>query len=244
MRVSGNTVLITGGGSGIGLALAEEFGRRGNEVILCGRRLERLRAARERVPQAHIRVCDLSRASSRKALAGWLLSQFEGLNVLVNNAGIQRMVDFQRGEPDLADLNEEVATNLIAPVHLSTLLIPHLKRQKLAAIVNVSSGLAFTPLAVVPVYCATKAAIHSISLTMRYQLRETSVRVFEVAPPTVATALSGSRRRPAEDAESMSPGEAAAGILEALEKDEYEAALGRAAGLHKQREALFEAINP
>ncbi len=123
------------------------------------------------------------------------------------------------------------------------MLIPHLRRQEHAAIVNISSGLAFTPLAVVPVYCSTKAAIHSLSLSLRFQLRDTSVRVFEVAPPIVPTALSGSRQRPEGEEHSMSTEGVALGIVEALERDQYEVALGPAVGLYKQREALFPAIN-
>lgn len=243
MRTSGNTVLITGGGSGIGLALAQALLRRGNEVIICGRRRVRLQEAKRHNPGLHIRVCDVTRPASQRALVSWLTSEHKTLNVLVNNAGIQRPVDLQKGARDLADADHEIATNLAAPLHLSSLLIPHLKRKQEAAIVNISSGLAFTPLAVVPVYCATKAAIHSLSLTMRHQLRETSVRVFEVAPPMVATELSGSRRRPDGNEAALSAEEVAVGILEALEQDDYEVALGPAVSLRRMREALFPAIN-
>ncbi len=173
----------------------------------------------------------------------WIVSRFSNLNILINNAGIQRAVDFRRGPRDLSDADEEVATNLIAPIHLSALLIPHLRRRQQAAIVNISSGLAFTPLAAVPVYCATKAAIHSLSLTLRFQLRDTPVRLFEVAPPIVAAGLSGRRQRLADDQHTLLPGEVAQGIIDALENDEYEVALGPAAGLYTQREALFAMIN-
>ena len=243
MNLSGNTVLITGGGTGIGLALAEALAGRGNRVIICGRRRERLQEAKKRLPGVHARVCDVSVARSRRALVDWLLSEFKDLNILVNNAGIQRPVDFLRGPRDLSDADDEVATNLTAPIHLSALLIPHLRRKKEAAIVNVSSGLAFTPLAAVPVYCATKAALHSFSLSLRHQLRDTSIRVFEVAPPMVATELSGKRRRPEDNAHAMTAEAAAAGIVDALERNEYEVALGGAAGLRAQREALFSTIN-
>lgn len=243
MKTTGNTVLITGGGTGIGLALAEQLVRQGNQVIICGRRRQRLLAAKKRLPQLIIRVSDVSKSASRCALAQWITSEFKHLNILVNNAGIQRTIDFRRGPRDLAWADEEVATNLMAPIHLSALLIPHLRRQKQAAIVNVSSGLAFTPLAVVPVYSATKAAIHSLSLALRFQLRGTRVRVFEVAPPIVPTELSGRRRRPEDAEHSMSADAVAQGIVDSLECDRYEVALGPAAGLHKLREALFATIN-
>jgi uncharacterized oxidoreductase len=243
MKTSGNSVLITGGGSGIGLALAELVLNRGNRVIICGRRRDRLQAARRRLPGLNIRACDISRPRSRRALVAWLTSEFKDLNILVNNAGIQRPIDFLKGRHHLPDADEEVATNLTAPIHLSALLIPHLKRKKEAAIINISSGLAFTPLAAVPVYCATKAAIHSLSLCLRHQLRDTSVRVFEIAPPMVATELSGSRHRPDEDEDFMTPQAVAAGVLEALGKDQHEVALGAAANLRARREALFAVIN-
>jgi len=243
MKTIGNTVLITGGGTGIGLALAEALVHRGNEVIICGRRHERLRVAKKILPNIHIRVCNVSVARSRRAMVDWLLSGFKNFNLLINNAGIQRSVDFLRGSRNLVDADEEIATNLTAPIHLSALLIPHLRRKKKAAIVNISSGLAFTPLAVVPVYCATKAAVHSFSLSLRHQLRNTSVRVFEIAPPIVDTGLSGNRRRPDNRGHTMSPEAVAAGVLDALEKNEYEVALGAAGNLRAQREALFSTIN-
>ena len=236
-------MLITGGGSGIGLALAEALLQRRNEVIVCGRRRERLQAAKKRLPEIHIRVCDVSSAQSRRALVDWLASDFKGLNLLVNNAGIQRSVDFLKGPRDLEDADEEIATNLTAPIHLSALLIPHLRRKKEAAIVNISSGLAFTPLAAVPVYCATKAAVHSLSLSLRHQLRDTSVQIFEVAPPMVSTELSKSRKRPEETEDTISPEAVAVGILDSLERNDHEVALGTAAGLRAQREALFSATN-
>jgi uncharacterized oxidoreductase len=243
MRITGNTVLITGGGTGIGLALAEQLLRQGNQVIICGRRESRLLAARKRFPQLAIRICDVSKPDARQELVQWVTSEFDQLNILVNNAGIQRVVDFRIGPRDLPAADEEVATNLVAPIHLSAMLIPYLKRREHAAIINISSGLAFTPLAVVPVYCATKAAIHSLSLSLRFQLRDTPVCVFEVAPPTVPTELSGRPNRPEGDEHSMSPEAVAKGILDALEHDQYEVALGPAVGLYKQREALFAAIN-
>ncbi len=243
MKTSGNRVLITGGGSGIGLALTEELVRRGNQVIICGRRRNRLQAAQARVPGIHSRVCDISKARSRQALVDWVLSEFKQLNVLVNNAGIQRQVNFLKGSRDLGEADEEVGTNLIAPIHLSAQLVPHLRRKKEAAIVNISSGLAYTPLAVVPVYCATKAAVHSWSLSLRHQLRDTSVRVFEVAPPMVATELAGRRNKGEDGKYVMSAVAVAVGVVEALERNQHEVALGAAANLLAQREALFSAIN-
>lgn len=245
MKVSGNTVLITGGGSGIGLALAEAFVERGNEVIICGRRKRVLNAVQARLGKIHVRACDVTRARSRMALVDWVLSEFKQLNVLVNNAGIQRPVDFLKGARDLSMADDEISTNLTAPIHLSAQLIPHLRRKKAAAIVNISSGLAFAPVSPVPVYCATKAAIHSLSLTLRHQLRDTSVKVFEIAPPIVATELSGKRQQGRGDnVHAMLPGAVAEGTLKAMDKDRFEVALGMAANLRTKREKLFSMMNP
>ena len=243
MKTSGNTVVITGGGSGIGLALTEALVRSGNQVVICGRRRDRLKAVQARMPGVHFRVCDVSKARSRQALVDWLLSEFRQLNVLINNAGIQRQVNFLKGPKDLGEADNEVATNLIAPIHLSAQLLSHFRRKKKAAIVNISSGLAFTPLAFVPVYCATKAGVHSWSISLRHQLRNTSVLVFEVAPPMVATALAGERHRPEVGAFVMSAEAVADGVLKALGQNQYEVALGAAANLLAEREALFSAIN-
>jgi uncharacterized oxidoreductase len=243
MQISGNTILITGGATGIGLALAEALVSRGNEVIVCGRRRHKLAAARARVPQIHVRACDLSKPAARRALVTWTVARFPHLNILVNNAGVQRPVDFRKGARDLSYADEELAINLAAPIHLSALLVPHLRRRKQAAIVNISSGLGFTPLAAVPVYSATKAAIHSLSLSIRRQLRDTTVRIFEIAPPIVATELAGGRRRPDEGEHTMTPGEVAIDIINAIEHDRYEVPLGAAANLFDQRDALFAVIN-
>jgi len=241
LKTSGNTVLITGGGTGIGFALAQEFISRGNGVVICGRRIQRLQSAKKQLPGLQTRVCDVSKAASRKSLLEWLASSFPALNILVNNAGIQRAIDFRTGR-NLPQVDAELSTNLAGPIHLSASLIPHLRKQKRSAIVNISSGLAFTPLAAVPVYCATKAAIHAFTLSLRHQLRNTSVRVFEAAPPIVRTELSGRRSRPEGDF-VMSAHEVARGILEALENDTYEVALGAATHLRQQREAMFAALN-
>ncbi|MGW8302302.1 MAG: SDR family oxidoreductase [Desulfobacterales bacterium] len=243
MKTSGNTVLITGGGSGIGLALTEALVRSGNQVVICGRRRDRLKAVQARMPGVHFRVCDVSKARSRQSMVDWLLSEFRQLNVLINNAGIQRQVNFLKGPKDLREADNEVATNLMAPIHLSAQLLSNLRKKKEAAIVNISSGLAFTPLAFVPVYCATKAAVHSWSLSLRHQLRNTSVRVFEVAPPMVATALAGERHRPEVGDYVMSAEAVADGVLKALGENRYEVALGAAANLLAERETLFTVIN-
>ena len=190
MELSGNTILITGGASGIGLAFGERFLAAGNEVIVCGRRAERLEELKENYPHIHTRVADVGEESSRIELYDWAASLFPNLNVLVNNAGIQRRVRLDERE-DWAATRQEIAINLEAPIHLSRLFITLLRRQRRSAIINVTSGLSFVPLANVPVYCATKAALHSFTLSLRHQLAETPIEVIEIIPPAVDTDLGG-----------------------------------------------------
>jgi uncharacterized oxidoreductase len=190
MDVGSNTILITGGASGIGLALAERFLRAGSRVIVCGRREDKLREAQTRLPGLAIRTCDVAEERERKALLAWAVAEFPGLNVLVNNAGIQRRVGLATPE-EWRETRQEIAINLEAPIHLSRLFIPHLLKQERPAIVNVTSGLAFAPLAGVPIYSATKAALRSFTLSLRHQLSSTPIQVVEIVPPAVNTDLGG-----------------------------------------------------
>jgi uncharacterized oxidoreductase len=190
MQLDGNTVLITGGTSGIGLALAVRFLAAGNEVVICGRRESALAAVQEKHPNLHILVADAGKPSAREALFAEVTSRFPKLNVLINNAGIQRRVSVTKREP-WADVAEEIAINLEGPIHLSMLFAAHLAQQERALIANVSSGLAFVPIAAMPVYCATKAALHSFTLSLRHQLQPSGIEVVEIIPPAVRTNLGG-----------------------------------------------------
>ena len=187
MNLNSNTVLITGGGSGIGFALAEHLLRAKSEVIICGRHEEKLLEAQRKHPELKTRVCDVSKETQRTALFKWAATEFPRLNVLVNNAGIQRR--FAIPEPmKWKATSEEIAINLEAPVHLSALFIPHLLKQERPVIMNVTSGLAFSPMASAPIYCATKAALHSFTLSLRHQLASTPIQVIEIIPPAHALA--------------------------------------------------------
>jgi uncharacterized oxidoreductase len=190
MNLGSNTILITGGASGIGLALADRFLRAGSRVIICGRREDKLREAAATRPQLTTRACDLRNAAERVALCTWAIGEFPQLNLLVNNAGIQRRLALADNEPWLQTA-DEIAINLDAPIHLARLFIPHLTAQPASAIINITSGLAFAPLAAAPIYCATKAAMHSFTLSLRHQLAATSTAVIEVIPPAVDTDLGG-----------------------------------------------------
>lgn len=190
-----NTILITGGSNGIGLALAERFLKRGNEVIICGRRESKLKEAKEKFPQLHIKHCDVADEKQRTELCEWVIKEFPDLNILINNAGIQRRIKFtkelSRENFDWSTIKEEIAINLEAPIHLTTLLLKHLSVQKNPCIINITSGLAFMPPVWVPVYGATKAGLHSFTFSLREQLSETDVKVIEIIPPAVNTDLGG-----------------------------------------------------
>ena len=223
MELASNTVLVTGGASGIGLALAERFLAAGSDVIVCGRRAHTLDEARARQPRLNTRVADVASESDRESLVRWAVSEHPALNVLVNNAGIQRRVALADPEPWPAT-HEELVINLEAPIHLSRLMIPHLTKQRTAAIINVTSGLSFAPLATVPIYCATKAALHSFTLSLRHQLAGTSVRVIEVIPPAVDTDLGG----PGLHTFGVPVDEFADGVMPRIARGELEVAYGAA----------------
>ena len=188
MNLSGNTILITGGASGIGLAFAKRFLERGNEVIICGRRTDWLEKAKNELPKIRTRVADVSDPRSREELAAWMIENFPAFNMLVNNAGIQRRIDLTAHET-WEKTRSEIEINLDAPIHLTQLFYPHFAGKESAAILNVTSGLSFMPLANVPVYCATKAALHSFTLSLRWQLKNTHIKVVEIIPPAVDTDL-------------------------------------------------------
>lgn len=191
MQLTGNTILITGGGSGIGRGLAEALHDAGNEVIIAGRRKEALDDTVAANPGMHSIVLDIDSPESIRACATSLKSVWPGLNVVLHNAGIMRAEDLKSGDVSVAEA--EITTNLLGPIRLTAALIEHLLAQPHAAILTVSSGLAFVPIAPTPTYCATKAAIHSWTQSLRYQLRDTSVQVTELVPPLVQTKLMGDK---------------------------------------------------
>jgi uncharacterized oxidoreductase len=192
MRMTGNTMLITGGGSGIGRALAEAFHARGNRVIIAGRRAAPLDEVAAANPGMRATVLDIADTAAIRGFAERLTADEPALNVVIHTAGIMRAEALRDGA--IGDAEETVATNLLGPIRLTAALLPLLAAQPRAAIVTVSSGLAFVPRASTPTYSATKAAIHSYTQALRYQLRDTAVQVIELIPPYVRTGLMGPRQ--------------------------------------------------
>ena len=189
MNLSGNTILITGGSSGIGLGLAGALAALDNTVVITGRDPAKLSAAQRKVANLHVIQSDVTDASAIETLFATLTERFPSLNVLINNAGIMRKLNLQDARLDALDLTREIDTNLVAPIRMTKRFLPHLLSRPSAAIVNISSGLAFVPLPISPVYSATKAAIHSFTQSLRVQLQRTHIKVFELVPPGTDTPL-------------------------------------------------------
>ncbi|TDN37619.1 SDR family NAD(P)-dependent oxidoreductase [Hymenobacter sp. UV11] len=193
MNLTQQTILLTGGGSGIGLALAERLHAVGNTVLICGRDAAKLQAAAERLPGLRTLVCDVAQTAERQRLFEWATTECPDVNVLLNNAGVQRTVSVLENTEAWATTAGEIAINLEAPMHLALLFVGywHTRQQAAPVIINVSSGLGFVPLARVPVYSATKAALHSFTQSLRRQLAGTPTQVIEIIPPAVHTELGG-----------------------------------------------------
>ncbi|GAB3845305.1 SDR family oxidoreductase [Hymenobacter terrigena] len=192
MNLATNTILLTGGASGIGLALAVRFLRAGSTVIIVGRRADKLAEAQQRYPGLITRQANIADVAERLELVRWATAEYPALNVLVNNAGIQNRIQLaDDAATDWEQRREELVINVEAPIHLVTLLVPHLRQRPGAAIINVTSGLSFAPAAFVPIYSATKAALHSFTLSLRHQLAPMGISVLEIVPPAVDTDLGG-----------------------------------------------------
>jgi uncharacterized oxidoreductase len=242
MQLSSNTVVVTGGASGIGLALAERFLKASSRVIICGRREDKLRKAKEKHPEFYVRLCDVASEVDRVSFYNWVTGEFPAVNVLVNNAGIQwrfGVTDKQEWE----QVRQELAINLEAPIHLSLLFIPHFQKQARPAIINITSGLAFAPIAITPIYCATKAALHSFTLSLRHQLSKTPIEVIEIIPPAVDTDLGG----PGLHTFGVPVDEFADAAMKRLEKGDPEIPYGFAErssrASRKELDDIFERMN-
>ncbi len=189
MDLKNNTILITGGTSGIGFELAKELHALGNTVIVTGRSQAKLHSAHRMLPGLHTVQSDAGDPAAIEALFAKVTGDFPSLNILINNAGIMRKIDLNDESKGFENLAREIEINLTGPVQMAGRFLPHLRKQDRAAIVNVSSGLAFVPFPISPVYSATKAGLHSFTQSLRIQLKNTRVKVFELAPPGTETPL-------------------------------------------------------
>ena len=214
MKTTGNTILVTGGNSGIGRGLAEAFHRLGNKVIITGRRQDTLDEVSAANPGIVGMTLDMGDAEGIRAFPERLVRDHPDLNAVIHSAGIMKHERLAEAPDYLATAEETIVTNLLGPIRLTAALLPHLVRQKDAALLTVSSGLAFVPLASTPTYSATKSAIHAYSMAIRHQLKDTSVRVIEIAPPYVRTSLMGERQ--ASDPNAMPLDEFIAEVIEIL----------------------------
>ena len=246
MQLEANTILLTGGATGIGRAFAERLQAAGSQVIAVGRRADKLHEARQRVPGLLTYQADLAQPAERVALAEWVRREHPSLNVLINNAGILNRVavaDLGASPEAWEQARQEIAINLEAPIHLTALLLPHLQGQPGATVLNVSSGLAFTPWAATPVYGATKAALHSFSLSLRYEAAKLGVDVIEVVPPIVQTYLTGTVPPAGEPLAAF-----ADGVLARIAAGEREVGYGsaevRRLASREQLDAYFQQLNP
>jgi uncharacterized oxidoreductase len=239
MKISGRTALITGGSAGIGLALAKALRARGCTVLAVGRSGQRLALAKAACPGLHTIECDLSEDDELSALTKSVANDFGGLDLLFNNAAVMENWNIGK-EPWHAALELELATNLTAPLKLISRLLPGLSAQPSAAIVNVTSALAYAPVAAIPLYCATKAALHSYTKSLRYQLKDTGVRVFELLPSTVATQMSKERF----NTKMLSPEAVVSALLRGMERDRPEIRVGQAVPLYVMTRLAPSLIEP
>jgi uncharacterized oxidoreductase len=241
MQLSGNHILITGGATGIGFAMAEAFLKAGSQVAICGRKCDLLKTAQAQHPALKIHICDVTRDENRRDLLAWTAHEMPELNILINNAGVQRDIDFTHGLDEFLAGENELRVNLEAPVLLAGLFIPLLARNPRPAIVNVSSGLGFVPAARMPVYSASKAGMHAFSMAMRLQLAPLGFKLFEVIPPAVDTPLNSEGRakrggfKPDLDAATF-----VAGVMQSLAKDIPEIGFGMTADFIKASRAELD----
>ena len=223
MMKATNTILITGGGSGIGLQLARALDARGHTVLICGRSEAKLREAARQLPQVATFVCDVSIEKDCLRLYDWVQQNYPECNWLINNAAIAHRGDFLQEAASLHHAKTEFQTNMLAPIRLSYLFLPHLLRQQNSRIINISTGLVYAPLRSYPFYNATKAALHSFTQVLRMQLKNKPVHICEALLPVVDTPWHKGRQPDS----AISPEEAVKEMLEKIQKNKAEIRVGK-----------------
>lgn len=222
MNIANSTILITGGTSGIGLELVKQLSAKGAKIIITARSLDALHETKKQYPNIHIFQSDVSKPEDIKKLYGEVTNQFPDLNIIINNAGLMRLIDLQDTTVDLENITREIDTNLKGTIQMVHQFLPHLTGKKSAAIVNVSSGIAFMPYSVAPVYSASKAAVRAYTQSLRLQLADTSVKVFELIPPGVNTNLQNDWVMPPKPGMMMDVDKMVNVAVNGLEKDKAE----------------------
>ncbi|MDF9798152.1 putative oxidoreductase [Catalinimonas alkaloidigena] len=235
MKLQDNTILITGGSSGIGLELASVLSSKGNRVLICGRSKSKLEKARQSIPELEIFVCDLAHQTERQNLYQRVAENYPECNVLVNNAAIVHRTDFRCDEAMMEKAEAEIQTNLMAPIALSKLFLPLLEKNVNPAIINITTGLVYAPKAAYPIYNASKAALHSFSQVLRHQLQENPVRIIEVQMTVVDTPWHEGNA----PAMAISPQKAVKEMLSKLEKRQEEIRIAKVGMLN-----LLSRISP
>ncbi len=222
MKTNDNTILITGGTAGIGLALVSQFYALNNRIIVTSSNVENLEKLKLNFPNITTIVCDLGDFLAVKLLINRCLYEYSDINILINNAGIQYNYDWLSEKEGYDKIANEIAINLTSPMQLAYGLLPILIQKREAAIVNVSSGLAFAPKKSAPIYCGTKAALHNATKAIRYQLEGTSVKVFEIIPPLVDTAMTAGRGKG-----KISPEQLVDEFMPNFKNDKFESSIGK-----------------
>lgn len=222
MKLKNNTILITGGSSGIGLELTRRLHENGNTILICGRSVEKLEFVKKEIPAVQVYPCDLSDPAQRQELYNWVANNHPSCNVLINNAATVHKTNFLADKEMIEKTESEVQTNLIAPIVLSKLFLPMLMKNKDAAIINITTGLIYAPRAVYPIYNATKSGLHAFTCVLRHQLSAEPVKVVEVMMSAVDTPWH--QGDPPKVA--ISPQKAVAEMLHKLEKGKEEIKIG------------------
>jgi uncharacterized oxidoreductase len=222
MNLKESTILITGGTSGIGLELVKQLTEEGATIIVTGRKSEALQETKKLFPEVYTFQSDVSKPEEIEQLYNDVTKHFPGLNIIINNAGLMRLIDLQDQSQSLESINIEVVTNLSGTIQMVHRFLPHLLTQKSAAIVNVSSGIAFMSYSAAPVYSATKAGVHAYTQALRLQLEDTHVKVFEMIPPGVNTSLQNDWVKQPDSAMMMSVDKMVGVAIDGLKKDRKE----------------------
>src|SRR5262249_37111582 len=222
MNLSNNAILITGGGGGIGWELAKQLHARGNRIVITGRDAGKLQKAEKALPGLRAIQSDVAEPKEIESLYARVAREFPETSVLINSAGIMRRIDLHGAGSDLEELTREIEINLNGTIRMTAKFLPHLKSKPTAAIVIISSALAFVPLPTTPIYCATKAALHSFTQSLRVQLKKTNVKVFELAPPATETEMISANPEDYKDASIMKVDAMVGAALKGFEADRLE----------------------